>query len=263
MRPNALQAVWERDETVINGWLGIPDSFSAEVMAHCGWDSLCIDLQHGVAGYESAVHMLQAISTTSVTPLVRVPWNDPAIIMKCLDAGAYGVVCPMVNTPAEARRFVGACRYAPLGYRSLGPIRAQIYGGADYALRANDTVVTLAMIETEEAVANLDAILSVEGLDGVYIGPADLSLSLGLPGQLDPKDSIVVEVIDRILAASKAHGRRCGIHTGSVSYAQAMRNKGFDLVTVLSDSRILSRAAEDVVAQLRGGVQASRQNTIY
>ncbi len=263
MRDNALRRIWGRSDSVVNGWLGIPDAFAAEVMAHCGWDSLCIDLQHGLAGYESAVAMLQAISTTAVTPLVRVPWNDPAIIMKCLDAGAFGVICPMINTAEQAKHFVGACRYAPAGYRSLGPIRAQIYAGADYALHANDSIVTLAMIETKEAVANLDDILTTPGLDGVYVGPADLSLSLGLPGRLDPTETAVVEAMDHILAACKRRGLHCGVHTGSVAYAERMRARGFDLVTVLSDSRILARAAEEIVTQLRGLAPAAPRSGTY
>ena len=129
---------------------------------------------------------------------------------------------PMVNTADDAARFVGACRYPPMGYRSLGPIRAQIYGGSDYATKANDEILTLAMIETTTGLDNLEAILKVEGLDGIYIGPADLSLSLGLPGRLDPIDAKAVAAIDTILAKCKSAGRRCGIHTGSVEYARNM-----------------------------------------
>ena len=253
MRRSQIRTTWEAGQCVVNGWLAIPSSFSAEVMAHCGWDSLCIDIQHGLVDYQAATTMMQAISTTPVTPIVRVPWNDPAIIMKCLDAGAYGVVCPMVNTAEDAARFAGACRYPPLGYRSLGPIRAQIYGGSDYASKANDEIVALAMIETATGLANLDSILKVEGLDGIYIGPADLSLSLGLPGRLDPVEPKVVAAIDTILAKCKAAGRRCGIHTGSVGYACDMIKKGFDLVTILGDSRILASAAEAIVKGVKGG----------
>jgi 4-hydroxy-2-oxoheptanedioate aldolase len=148
MRPNNIRTVWNAGQCVVNGWLAIPSAFSAEVMAHCGWDSLCIDIQHGMVDYQTATTMMQAISTTAVTPIVRVPWNDPAIIMKCLDAGAYGIVCPMINSGEDALRFAGACRYPPMGYRSLGPIRAQLYGGSDYAAKANEEIVALAMIET-------------------------------------------------------------------------------------------------------------------
>ncbi len=254
MRPNMLHTRWTAGQPIINGWLAIPSGFSAEVMAHCGWDSLTIDIQHGLVDYQTAAAMMQAISTTDVTPLVRVPWNDPAIIMKCLDAGAYGVICPMVNNAEEARRFVGACRYppAPGGYRSLGPIRAQIYGGPDYIDHANETVVTLAMIETRDGVKNLDEILAVEGLDGVYIGPADLGQSLGFKGQMDPTEPKVVEAMEHVLARCKAMGKRCGSHTGSTAYAKALLGKGFDLVTLMSDNRLLAAAASAVVREMKG-----------
>ena len=263
MRRNNIRATWDAGKCVINGWLGIPSSFSAEVMAHCGWDSLCIDIQHGLVDYQTATTMMQAISTTAVTPLVRVPWNDPAIIMKCLDAGAYGVICPLVNSAEDAARFAGACRYPPAGYRSMGPIRAQIYGGSDYAAKANDEILALAMIETTAGLANLDAILAVKGLDGIYIGPADLSLSLGLPGRLDPTDAKAVSAIDTILSRCKATGRRCGIHTGSVDYARAMVKKGFDFVTILSDNRILAQAAEKIVSELKTDAKATAASGTY
>ena len=146
-------------------------------------------MQHGMIDYQMMVTMLQGISTTNVTPLVRVPWNDPAHIQKALDAGAYGIVCPMINNRAEAEKFVGSCRYAPLGYRSSGPIRASLYGGADYHAKANDIVVAFGMIETQEALDNLDAILSTPGLDAIYVGPSDLSISLGYaPGGDKPDE---------------------------------------------------------------------------
>lgn len=257
MRSNNLRTVWNAGACVVNGWLAIPSSFSAEVMAHCGWDSLCIDIQHGLVDYQTAATMMQAISTTAVTPIVRVPWNDPAIIMKCLDAGAYGVICPMINTADDARRFVGACRYPPLGYRSLGPIRAQIYGGPDYAEKANDEVVTLAMIETVAGVENIDAILAVEGLDGIYIGPADLSLSFGFPGRMDPTEPKIVAAMDKVLARCKATGRRCGIHVGSTDYATQMIAKGYDLVTILSDNRILMQAAQAAVKAVKADAKSA------
>ena len=147
-RANRIREIWAEGKAVVNSWLGIPSSFSAEVMAHAGWDSLVVDMQHGMIDYQTMVTMLQGISTTNTVPLVRVPWNDPAHIQKALDAGAYGIICPMINNRAEAEKFVGSMRYAPLGYRSSGPIRAALYGGADYHLKANDIVVALGMIET-------------------------------------------------------------------------------------------------------------------
>ena len=155
MRENAIRRLWREGGAAINGWLAIPTSFSAETMAHQGWDSLTIDMQHGVVDYQAALAMLTAISTTETVPLVRVPWLDQGIIMKMLDAGAYGVICPMINSAEEARRLVAACRYPPAGQRSFGPIRALLYAGADYAAHANDTVLSFAMIETRDGLDNL------------------------------------------------------------------------------------------------------------
>jgi 4-hydroxy-2-oxoheptanedioate aldolase len=177
MRENRLRKIWQEGGTAVNGWLHVPSSFSAEVMAHSGWDSLTIDMQHGPVDYGSLVPMLQAISTTDTVPVVRVPWNDPGLIMRVLDAGCYAVICPMINTREEAEAFVGACRYPPEGYRSYGPYRATLYGGQDYTDHANETVVTMAMIETQQALENLDEILGVNGLDAIFVGPSDLGQS--------------------------------------------------------------------------------------
>src|SRR5215218_11417844 len=140
MRQNALRQAWAQGRRTANGWLAIPSSFAAEVMAHQGWDSLTIDLQHGVIDYQTAVGMLQAISTTDTVPMVRVPWLEPGILMKALDAGAYGVICPMVNTRVDAQNLVSWTHYAPRGTRSFGPVRALLYGGADYPQKANETI---------------------------------------------------------------------------------------------------------------------------
>ncbi|RMF77330.1 MAG: 2,4-dihydroxyhept-2-ene-1,7-dioic acid aldolase, partial [Chloroflexi bacterium] len=140
MRENTVKTLWQNGEAAINGWLHIPSTWSAEVMAHQGWDSLTIDMQHGMTGYQTALYMLQALSTTDVVPLVRVTWNEPGLIGRMLDAGAYGVICPMVNTREQCEAFVGACRYHPMGYRSLGPTRAKLYAGDDYAAHANETI---------------------------------------------------------------------------------------------------------------------------
>ena len=158
MRENKVSTIWKSGGAVINGWLGIPSAVAAENMAQCGWDSLTVDLQHGLVDYQAAVGMMQAISTTGITPLARVPWNEPGIIMKLLDAGAFGIICPMINSRAEAEAFVGACRYAPVGYRSFGPVRAGWVHGGDYFKNANQTVLAIAMIETSKAMDNLEEI---------------------------------------------------------------------------------------------------------
>ncbi|MCB8942336.1 MAG: 2,4-dihydroxyhept-2-ene-1,7-dioic acid aldolase [Ardenticatenaceae bacterium] len=252
MRENRLRQIWQTGGTALNGWLHIASSYAAETMAHAGWDSLTIDMQHGPVGFESAVSMLQAISTTATVPLARVPWNEPGVIMRMLDAGCYAIICPMINSRAECEAFVGACHYPPHGYRSHGPNRAKLYGGSDYASQANETVVTMAMIETAAAMQNLDDILTTPGLDAIYVGPADLSRSLGGPPDGDLNKPLVADSLDRILAACQQHGIVPGIHTGSAQFANQMVAKGFQFVTVSSDAGLLSAKASEVITAVKG-----------
>jgi 4-hydroxy-2-oxoheptanedioate aldolase len=255
MRENRIRSIWNAGGTVLNGWCVIPDAFSAETMAHQGWDSLTLDMQHGVIDYQAAINMLAAISTTNTMPVVRVPWLDPGIIMKMLDAGAYAVICPMVNSRADAEKLVAATRYPPRGQRSFGPVRALLYAGSDYARHANDTVTCFAMIETRQALDALDDILAVDGLDAIYIGPADLSLALGCTPKFDQDEKPVVDAIDYILARAKAHGVAAGIHNGTPEYALAMIEKGFQFVTVASDARLMAAGAQKVVQTVRNGTR--------
>jgi 4-hydroxy-2-oxoheptanedioate aldolase len=258
VRENTLRTIWARGGSVVNGWLSIPSAFSAEVMAHQGFDSLTVDMQHGVTDYQVAVTMLQAIATTPVMPLARVPWNDPAILMKTLDAGVYGVICPMINSRAEAEALVRACKYPPRGYRSFGPVRASIYAGTDYIDHANDDLIVMPMIETAEALKNLDEILSVPGVDAVYVGPADLSLALGCKPRLDQTDAPVVEAQQQILEACKRHGVAAGIHNATAAYAVKMIAAGYQFVTLASDSRHLAAKAAEEVGVVRKTVSGGK-----
>ena len=251
MKANEVRSILKNGGTVINGWLGIPSAAAAENMAQANWDSLTVDLQHGLVDYQNAVTMFQAITTTPTIPLARVPWLEPGIIMKLLDAGAYGIVCPMINSREECEAFVGACRYAPAGYRSFGPVRAAWYAGADYWQHANDTVLTMAMIETQKAVDNIDDILTVPGLDAIYVGPSDLALSIGCKPGFPPEDE-VVEVIKAIAEAAKRHKIFAGIHCGSTAMANEMIGYGYQFITMLSDNALLGAAAKRAVAELRG-----------
>ena len=174
MRKNKIKEMWRAGKCPTLGWLSVSHGFTAEVMARQGFDALCVDLQHGTSEMKDVAPLLQAISQTDTVPVVRVAWNDPAAIMKALDLGAYGIIVPLVNNAGEAAMAVAACRYPPVGMRSSGPVRAVHYGGADYVAHANDEIVVMAMIETKEGIANLDAICATPGLDAVYIGPADL-----------------------------------------------------------------------------------------
>lgn len=251
MKPNRLREIWANGGTVVNGWLHIPSMWSAEVMAHAGWDSLTIDLQHGMHGIETAIQMLQAISTTDTVPLARVNWNEPGIIMRLLDAGAHGIICPMINTRAECEAFVGACRYPPLGYRSLGPTRANLVMGADYAKFANNHILTMAMVETKEAVENVDAIASVPGLDMIFVGSGDLRLSLTGTFGYESEDADIDAALAAIIAACQRHNIIAGIFVSSVEYGAKMLQRGFRFVTVKTDSSLLLDYARQIVQQTR------------
>lgn len=261
MRENRLRSIWKAGGAVVNGWLAIPSTFSAETMAHQGWDSLTIDLQHGVVDYQTAVSLLTAISTTETVPVARVPWLDPASLMKILDAGAYGVICPMINTPEDAEQLVAATHYPPRGTRSFGPIRAFLYSGQDYPKHANDTIVAFAMIETRQGLDNLEDILRVDGLDAIYIGPSDLSLALGCTPTFDDVDPPVVEAIDYILAKAKERGVVAGIHNGTPEFALKRIEKGFQFVTVSSDARLMAAGAQQVLGAMRNGLNAATPAT--
>ena len=252
MRKNKLKEIFKEGKSAVNGWLQIPNSFTAELMANQNWDSLTLDMQHGVIDYSNAISMLQAISTTKVVPLARVNWNEPGQIMKILDAGAYGIICPMVSNRKEAENFVQACMYPPKGYRSYGPIRGLVYGGVDYAEKANDEILKFAMIETKESLNNLDEIMQTPGLDGIYIGPADLSLALGEKPSFDkPEGDPVYKVVMKILEHAKKNKIIAGIQNGQPEYADKMIKKGFQLVTIGSDQRYMTGAAKVALSKLK------------
>ena len=249
MRVNRVKELWNKNKVAIGGWLTIPSGISAEIMAHQKWHVLTIDMQHALVSVTDMVPMITAISSTDVMPFVRVPWLEPGIIMKVLDAGSYGVICPMINSREDAERFVSYCRYAPKGTRSFGPGRAELYAGSDYTVRANETILTLAMIETKKALDNLKEILSVEGLDAVFVGPSDLGLSLGYaPGNHEEPD--LQEAIEKVLITAKSNGKRAGIYTLNTNYARRMINLGFDYVVISSDARMLMIQAKKTLTEL-------------
>ncbi len=257
MRPNTVKRAWAEGKITFGAWLSIPSAFSAEVMAHQGYDYITIDMQHGVIDYQIALGMLQALSTTSVTPFVRVPWNEPGIIGKMLDAGAYGIVIPMINSRAEAEAAGGACRYAPDGYRSFGPIRAAYYGGPDYATEANREIACIPMIETQQAITQIDAILSVPGIDAAYVGPADLSLTLGLPPRMDHTEAIFEEARLAIVAGCQRNGVVPGIHA-SAALAMKHAEAGYQMITISSDTGSMAAAAAQDVRSVKGAPEGEQ-----
>jgi len=250
--PNKLKTRIAAGKACVNGWLAIPSGFSAEVMAQCGWDSVTVDMQHGVQDYQSMVQCFQAMDRHPITPLVRVPWNEPGIIGKSLDGGAWGIVCPMVNNKAEAKALADACMYPPLGKRSNGPIRAAMYGEASsYQTIANDEVLVMPMIETQQGIDNIDEILQVPGISGIYIGPSDMGFSLGLVPMLDREEPLILGIYEKLLASCKRHGKFAGIHNGTPAYAARMIKMGFQFVTIANDSGLMARAAREAVTATR------------
>lgn len=252
MRRNEIRRIWAEGGVAVNGWLAIPSAYSAEVMAAQGFDAVTIDFQHGMMGFDAGLAMFQAISATRAMPFARVPTNDTAQINKLLDAGAYGIICPMISTVAEAEAFVRACRYPPVGNRSFGPARGLLYGGADYFDAANAEVVTMAMIETREGLENLEAIVAVEGLDGIYVGPNDLCLALGVAPRAESQEPVVAEAITRIVAACRAAGKALGIFCSDGAAAAARIEQGFTFVTPGNDANLLGKAARTEIAAARG-----------
>ena len=250
---NSLAAKLRQGTPCLNGWLSLPSAMAAETMARVGWDSLTVDMQHGVHDFMSAVACMQGIAASGIPALVRVPQNDGGLIGQVLDAGAWGVICPMVNTAEDARQFVAACRYGPAGKRSFGPNRAAAFGTADapYHTFANDEVLAIPMIETVEALENLDAILDVPGVNGCYVGPSDLSLSMGLDARFDREEPAFISTLDKIAKATAARGQFAGIHCLSAGYARKMVDRGFLFTTVASDAYFMAKGAGMAVAEWR------------
>ena len=249
---NNVKEIWAAGRVAVNGWLAIPSGFSAEVMAQCGFDSVTVDMQHGVQDYLSMVQCFQAMQAHPVTPMVRVPWNEPGIIGKVLDGGAYGVICPMINTRQEAENFVSYCKYPPRGTRSNGPIRAGLYGSSSgYQATANDETLCIPMIETRTAVENMEAILDVEGIAGVYVGPSDLGFSYGLVPKLDRDEPEILKIYEKLVKECDKRKIYPGIHCSGPAGAARAIGLGFRLVTLLNDSGILATGAKSWVAETR------------
>lgn len=253
MFTNRLKKLWSDGKPAMNGWLSIGNPFTAEIMAAQDYDSITIDMQHGALDYNSALPMLQAMRASGVTVMARAPWREPGAIMKALDAGAQGIICPMINSAAEAAEFVSYMRYPPKGQRSFGPTRAAFAYGS-YGVAANDEVVALAMIETREGVDNLEEIAATLGLDGIYVGPADLTLGTQ-EGRLSPgfdrEEPEMIEIIQHIVAVCRKNDIRACLHCGTAEYAARAVEWGFDLTTVSGDTRLLAAAAAASVARWR------------
>lgn len=251
MRPNRLLEMFAGGECALGGWISLNSPYAAELLGHCGFDTLVVDLQHGPYYFDAAVPMLQALSATPTMPIVRASANNFFEINKLLDAGAWGVICPMIDTADEARAFVSACRYPPLGSRSFGPTRGFLYGGDDYFEHANETIVTLAMVETPQGMANLDAICAVDGLTGIFVGPADLSLALGAPPAPKWTADPLRGALERIRDAAHARGKLVGCFCSSEQMSIDLKRMGYDFLTIGADAVLLRTAAAQRVKAVR------------
>ena len=243
MPKNPLKAAWAEGRTAFGLWSVVPGSVGAEILAEAGVDYVCVDQQHGVIGYDSMVPMFQAIRGGGAAPITRVLSNDPFLIMKALDAGAWAVIVPLVNSAEEAARAVSACRYPPRGMRSFGPVRAANVIGSRDPEELGGEVVCLVMVETREALERVEEIAATPGLDGIYVGPSDLALSLGLPPTLEVAEDEHAEAVRRISEACHERGIAAGIHSPSGDWARRHAEAGFDLVTVATDAPLLRGAA--------------------
>jgi 4-hydroxy-2-oxoheptanedioate aldolase len=242
---SALKQKWAAGEPAFGAWLAIPSTFSAEAVAHMGFDYVCIDMQHGLIDYAATAEMLLAIHSAGATPIVRVPSNDFATINKVLDAGALGVIVPMIETVADVEAAVRACRYPPEGTRSYGPTRAPLVAGPDYFATANDKLACIPMVETRSALEHLDAILAVPGVDAIYVGPNDLSLALGQrPGSDNPPP--YQDAYQRIAKSCNRAGITAGIHANA-KLAEKHVTTGYNMITITTDlSALTASCARDL-----------------
>ena len=245
MYKNKTLRAWQAGEQTVGGWFSLNNVHVAEAMSSMGFSWLCLDLQHGLIEDSDMKHMLPALSTGSATPFVRVSWNNPHQIMRALDAGAFGVIVPMINSAEDARNAVASCRYPPDGIRSFGPLRAGLVGGRDYPLQANKEIACIGMIETAEGIKNLDEIVNTPGLDGIYIGPSDLALAIGLPAIGDNDNPEHQAVVEKIRVATRNAGIAIGIHTSSAQFCKKYLDQGFQFVNLGTDFGFLARAARE------------------
>ena len=243
-------------ETVYTGWCAMGAPLVAETIAREGFPAVTIDQQHGLWDIAATVTGIAAIRSGGAAPLVRIPLNSFAVASRALDFGAVGVIAPMINTVADAKAFVGAAKFPPLGERSWGPQRAMTLAGiADpktYLRDANDSIVTLAMIETRTAMDNLDAIAATPGIDVLFVGPSDLSIALTNAAELDPHSAKVEAALDKIVAAANKAGKIAGLYCANAERAAACAKRGIRFLAVGSDLAFLRAGTAAQLKTLKG-----------
>jgi 4-hydroxy-2-oxoheptanedioate aldolase len=243
-------------ETVFTGWCGLPAPTVAQAIAVEGFAAVTIDQQHGLWDTEATVVGIAAIRAGGAAPIVRVPLGVFATASRALDFGAEGIIAPMINTAADARAFVNATKYPPLGERSWGPMRAmtlaRITDSNLYLREANASTVTLAMVETRSAMANLDAIAGTPGIDVLFVGPSDLSIALTDGNELDPHSNTVETALDRVVEACRAASKVAGLYCANAERAVAAAKRGFRFLAVGSDLAFLRAGTAAQLKTLKG-----------
>jgi 4-hydroxy-2-oxoheptanedioate aldolase len=256
MRPNKVKRQLQASEPSIGTWLSLGSPLAAEQLAHAGFDWLNIEQEHAAIDATLTQHILQALSIGDAVPMVRVPWNGPDWIKRALDAGAYGLVIPMVNTREQAEMAVKASKYPPQGFRSVGGVRTRLYGGPDYVQKANDEIVIVVQVEHVQAVENAREILSVPGIDAYFVGPNDLCASMGLPPSLEPDYPEYWQALEQVKRTAENLGVAPGIHVATSERACEMIERGYQFVSIASDAAFMATAAAAAVARVRERAQA-------
>ena len=252
---NTTLALVRAGRPAIGSWMTLASPLASEILAHIGFDFLVVDTEHSPTDTETVVQMLQAMKGQPISPIVRVVWNDVGLIKRALDSGAHGVVVPMVNNVDEARQAVAACRYPPQGLRSVGGTRPPLSFGvsrAEYLAEANQEILLAVQIEHVDAVARVDAIAAVEGVDCLFVGPNDLCASMGLPPLLEPDVPAFEEALAKVVRAADAHGKTAGILVGTLATGLMRLQQGFRFVAIGTDAAMITAGAQSIVQGVRG-----------
>ncbi len=253
MKTNHVRAKLKRGEPSVGTWLTLPDSIAARLMARAGFDWLTVELEHTPVNLETAANSFAIIAATGPAPLARVPWNTGENIKRVLDTGAWGIVVPMVNSRAEAEAAVAAARYQPLGRRSIG---GQLHAAnfdtdpATYYARANDEILVVLMAEHVQAIEAAEDILSVPGIDVIFIGPNDLLNSMGQAPAFDSADRQFTDAVAHILKTAKKHGVAPGIHVIDAAAAQRRISEGFQFIAITSEAGMMLSKAQEIAKTL-------------
>jgi len=255
-RPDrSLLARWKAGDVTLGAWCMMPGALGVEIVAGQGFDWVVIDMQHGCMGYDDALAMIRAADGAGACPVVRVTVNEPGLIGRALDSGALGIIVPMVNCAADARRAVDACLYPPLGVRSLGPVRVALRDGPEYSLAANGRIAVIPMIETADALANVDEIAATPGVSALFVGPFDLSLSLGLPPGDNDGSPEFDDALRRVLSACGQFGLAAAVFSNP-RVAPLRIEQGFQMISVTMDTLALASTTKASLADAKKALRA-------